>query len=683
METIAIERWKRTFKYMRLFLWLAFVASLLCTIVIAGLIIFAKWKGPPPLAVPQSTIFYAEDGTKIGENHYGGKRYWIKLSDMSQHAIDATIAVEDRKFFDHYGFDLKRIAGAIVADIKAMAKVQGASTITQQYARNLFLSYEKTWWRKIQEALYTIQLEVNYDKEDILEGYLNTIYYGHGVYGIEAAANFYFGKSARELTVAEAAMLAGIPKGPNYYSPLVNLERAKKRQRIVLHSMVEANFLSKEEAKQAANEPIHFSNGQQMKTKTIAPYFQDAVKHMLKTVLGLDEETIEMGGLRVYTTLDVNMQAIAEEKIKETIHSQSNIQVALIAMEPKTGEVKALVGGRDYEKSPFNRVTQAERQPGSTFKPFLYYVALQNGFTPSTQLRSEATTFTLDDGSTYTPRNFNNYYANDTITLAQAIALSDNVYAVKTHLLLGQDKLVAIAKQLGITSKLKQVPSLALGTSPVKVIDMARAYSIIANGGKKVEPVFIKKVTNYEGKVLYEQRSNDEQILDPMLSFVTTHLMTGMFDPTLNDYASVTGQSIISRMTRPYAGKSGTTKTDSWMIGFTPQLVTAVWTGYDRDETIDRTDEKQYAKHIWVNFMEDSLRRRKVATFEPPEGVIGVYVDPHSGQLATTTCPTKRLTYYVVGTEPTDYCKDHPAEKKKKKKKKEGDSWFERLFDWF
>lgn len=258
METIAIERWKRTFKYMRLFLLFAFVASLLCTLTIAGLIIFAKWKGPPPLAVPQSTIFYAEDGTKIGENHYGGKRYWVKLSDMSQHAIDATIAVEDRKFFDHYGFDVKRIAGAIIADIKAMAKVQGASTITQQYARNLFLSYEKTWWRKIQEALYTIQLEANYEKNDILEGYLNTIYYGHGVYGIEAAANFYFGKSARDLTVAEAAMLAGIPKGPSYYSPLVDMERAKKRQRIVLHSMVEAKFLSEKEAEKAANEPLHF-----------------------------------------------------------------------------------------------------------------------------------------------------------------------------------------------------------------------------------------------------------------------------------------------------------------------------------------------------------------------------------------------------------------------------------------
>ncbi|GMB09469.1 transglycosylase domain-containing protein [Thermolongibacillus altinsuensis] len=684
MEIIAMNRFKGTLKYIRLLILITIIAAVLLTLFVIGLIGFAKWKGAPPLAVPQSTIFYAEDGTKIGENHHGGKRYWVPLEDISPYAIQATLSIEDRKFFEHHGFDFKRIMAAIIADIKAMAKVQGASTITQQYARNLFLSYEKTWFRKWNEAIYTIRLEANYSKEQILEGYLNTIYYGHGVYGIEAAANYYFGKSAKELSLAEAAMLAGIPKGPSYYSPLVDEQRAKERQKIVLRSMVENGAISEKEAKEAEKVRLHYSKGQGMLTQSIAPYFQDIVKTILRTKLGLDEETIEMGGLRVYTSLDVDMQAIAEKQIETIISKQSDIQAALVAMEPKTGEVKALVGGRDYTKSPFNRAVQAERQPGSTFKPFLYYAALKHGFTPSTELRSELTTFTLEDGTTYTPHNFNNYYANDTITLAQAIALSDNVFAVKTHLLIGQEELVQTAKQLGITSKLKAVPSLALGTSPVKVIDMVQAYSTIANNGKKIEPVFIKKIVNYEGKVIYEHKPAHEQILDPNLAFVTTHLMTGMFDPALNDYSTVTGQSIISEITRPYAGKSGTTKTDSWMIGYTPQLVAGVWTGYDRDQTIDKMEEKQYAKKIWVRFMEESLEGKKVKSFEPTDGVVGVYVDPHNGKLATDSCPTKRFSYYIAGTEPTESCTDHFHEKKKKKKKpKEKDSWLKHLFDWF
>jgi 1A family penicillin-binding protein len=682
LEIIPMNRFKGTLKYIRLLIFIAIIAAILFSLFIAGLIGFAKWKGPPPLAVPQSTIFYAEDGTKIGESHNGGKRYWVPLEEISPYAIQATLSIEDRKFFEHYGFDFKRIMGAIIADVKAMAKVQGASTITQQYARNLFLSYEKTWWRKWNEAIYTVRLEANYNKQEILEGYLNTIYYGHGVYGIEAAANYYFGKSAKDLSLPEAAMLAGIPKGPSYYSPFVNEQRAKERQNIVLRSMVESGSISEKEAKEAANVRLLYSKGQKMFTQSIAPYFQDAVKNILHTKLGLDDETIEMGGLRVYTSLDVDMQAIAEKQIETIISKQSDIQVALIAMEPKTGEVKALVGGRDYTKSPFNRAVQAERQPGSTFKPFLYYAALKHGFTPSTEMRSELTTFTLDNGTTYTPHNFNNYYANDTITLAQAIALSDNVFAVKTHLFIGQEELVQIAKQLGITSKIKAVPSLALGTSPVKVIDMVRAYGIIANNGKKVEPVFIKKIVNYEGEVIYEHKPTTEQILDPDLAFVTTHLMTGMFDPALNDYSTVTGQSIINEMTRPYAGKSGTTQTDSWLIGYAPQLVTGVWTGYDRDQTIDKIEEKQYAKKIWVRFMEKSLKGKEKKDFEPTDGVVGVYVDPQNGKLATDFCPTKRLTYYITGTEPTEYCIDHFHEKKKKKKKEEN-SWFKRLFDWF
>ncbi|WP_027408062.1 transglycosylase domain-containing protein [Anoxybacteroides tepidamans] len=684
MEIIPSSRFRGTVKYIRALIFISLILAILFTVCIAAVIAFAKLEGAPPLAVPQTTIFYADDGTKIGESDNGQKRYWVSLHDISPSVINATVAVEDKKFFEHHGFDMKRIAAAIIADVKAMRKVQGASTITQQYARNLFLTLDKTWMRKLQEALYTIRLEVNYSKKDILEGYLNTIYYGHGVYGIEAAANYYFGKTAKELSLAEASMLAGIPKGPSYYSPFVNEKRAKERQKTVLMSMVESGYISQKEAKKAYETPLVYSRHHEVAKEQIAPYYQDIVKHVLRTKLGIDERTIEMGGLRVYTSLDPRMQAIAEQQIHDIIDPASNIQVALVAMDPHTGEVKALVGGRDYKKSPYNRAVQAERQPGSTFKPFLYYAAIRQGFTPSTELRSELTTFRFDDGSTYTPHNYNNYYANDMITLAQAIALSDNVFAVSTHLFIGEDQLVRTAKKLGISSPLKQVPSLALGTSPVKVIDMVNAYSILDNNGKKVEPVFIKKVVNHRGEIIYENKQSHEQILDRDAAYVTTQLMTGMFDPKLNDYTTVTGQTILKDLTRPYAGKSGTTETDSWMIGYAPQLVAGVWTGYDRGEKITKMAEKQYAKRIWAKFMEQSLQNEPVKAFKPTKGVVGVYINPDNGKLATKACPVKRLTYYLAGTEPTEYCTDHLHNKKKKKRHKdENDSWFEKLFKWF
>lgn len=689
MELITNERFKMTIKYFRALLIISFIIAFLVGLITLGLFIYAKIQGGPPLTVTQSTIFYDDDGAIIGENHHGQKRYWVPLEEISPFLIQATLSIEDKTFFDHHGFDYKRIAGAVVADIKARAKVQGASTITQQYAKNLFLESDKTFTRKLAEALYTIRLEANYSKKQILEGYLNTIYYGHGAYGIEAASFYYFGKSADSLNLSEAAMLAGIPKGPSIYSPFTNMTRAKMRQKTILLAMAQQGKITKKQALEAYEQKLNFVTDHDIIPNDIAPYFQQVVRDILKTEIGLSEKVIDAGGLHIYTTLNQDMQKIAEEKMKEIINPMSDIQVGFMAMDPKNGEVKALIGGRDFETSKFNRAYQAERQPGSTIKPLLYYAALKNGFTPSTELRSEITTFTYDNGkSSYTPHNYNNYYANDTITLAQAIALSDNVYAVKTHMFLGMDELIHTAKEFGITSKLAKVPSLALGTSPVKLIDMVNAYSIIANNGKQVKPVFIKKIVNQNGDVIYEQKNDSKQILDPNLAFVTSQLMTGMFDPKLNDYTHVTGSSIIKQLTRHYAGKSGSTETDSWMIGFTPQLVAGVWTGYDKGKTIDVVEERSYAKKIWAQFMEEALSGKPVLAFTPPKDVIGVYVNPDNGKLATKDCPIKRLTYYVKGTEPKDYCNVHldkhdKKKKKKKKEKKEEKGWFEKILDIF
>ncbi|MGM0842424.1 MAG: transglycosylase domain-containing protein [Bacillota bacterium] len=686
MELMA--RMEKTKKYARVAVVAGLLVSVLMFAGLIGVLAYAKIQGPPPLSVPQSTLLYGEDGSVIGETNTGEKRYWVSLKEISPALIEATISIEDKSFYQHYGFDIKRMAGAALADLKAMAKVQGASTISQQYARNLFLSHDKTWKRKISEALYTIRIEMNYSKKEILEGYLNTIYYGHGAYGVQAASQYYFGKDANQLTVAEATMLAGIPKAPTYYSPVANMDNAKKRQELILQSMTEDGFITKEQQAASKAAPLTITGEHAHHKAETAPYFQDVVKSILRSDLGIEERTIEMGGLKVYTTLDPDHQKVAEKVVKEQIPDESGIQLGFVSMNPKDGHVTALVGGRSYEESPFNRAVQAVRQPGSTIKPLLYYSALEHGFTPSTTMKSELTSFTFDDGKAkYTPHNYNNKYAGDDITLAQAIALSDNVYAVKTHLFIGQDTLTKTAQDtFGLTTKVKKYPSSALGTSGARVIDMVNAYNIFANGGYKVKPVFITRVEDWSGNVIYENKSEKEQVLDPDQAYVMTHMLSGIFDPKLNDYSTVTGIQIRKDATRPYAGKSGTTNTDNWMIGYSPQLTAGVWTGYDKEKEISLVDDKYLAKKLWVNFMEQALKDEPVKNFKPTKGVVGVAVNPHNGKLATEDCPVQRFTYFVKGTEPTEYCHEHLGEKETPKEKapakKEDKPWYEKVKDW-
>lgn len=687
MEIMTDQGFRKTIKYLRAFIIISLIGMICMLILFAGVLGYAKILGAPQLAVPQSTLFFADNGTLIGESNSGQKRYWVGIKDISPDLVNATVSIEDKNFYHHHGFDFKRIAGAVVADVQAFAKVQGASTITQQYARNLFLEHDKTWKRKLTEAFYTIRLEMNYSKKDILEGYLNTIYYGNGAYGVEAASQYYFGKKASELTLAEASMLAGIPKGPGIYSPLANIGKAKTRQAIILKAMVENGYITKKAAQAAAAAPLRLEGVHTAHKVKVAPYFQDAVRNALKNQLHLDDRTITLGGLKVYTTLNLKQQEAAENQIKKYVASSSEIQVGLVAMDPKTGDVKAMVGGRDYEKSPFNRAVQAIRQPGSTMKPLLYYAALEHGFTPSSTMRSEYTTFHFDDGQPdYTPHNFNNKYANGEITLAQAIAVSDNIFAVKTHLFLGEDTLIESAKKFGLSTKMTEVPSLALGTSGVRVIEMANAYSMFANGGKKVHPELITRVEDYNGNVIFEKEEHHKRVLNAARAYVMTQLLTGVFDSKLNGYAKVTGSTVNKVITRPYAGKSGSTETDSWMIGYSPQLVTAVWAGYDVGKPIEMVAEKTYAKKIWAHFMEDALKGKPVKAFKPPkEGVIGLYVNPENGKLATKDCPVRRFTYFVKGTEPTEYCTDHLKNAHHAAKKKLDEKqvpWYKKIMPW-
>lgn len=679
---IVTQRLSRTKKFFKWALRISLIFILMMVFALASLWIWAKIEGPPPVKVPKPTSFYDTSGKIYGKWNYQNKNQaWVGLEHVAPKLREATVAIEDKRFYQHHGFDIRRILGAAIADTRSLSKAQGASTITMQYAKNLFLTNEKTWTRKLNEAFYTMRLEMNYSKNTILEGYLNTIYYGHGTYGIQAASKYYFNKKAADLTLAEASMLAGIPNGPSLYSPYLHFNQAKKRQQTVLNAMAASGYITKAQAKAAFHSKLNLVRHHPEEEKK-APYFQDAVKNELKNKLHLSDKMLATGGLKVYTTLNSNMQKAAEFWVKNTITAGSKIQTALVAMDPRTGGVEALIGGRDYERSAYNRALYAKRAPGSTFKPFLYYAALRNGFTPATELKSAPTTFTFDDGKArYAPNNFGGYYADQPITLAQALALSDNIYAVKTHLSIGMDQLVKTAAKAGITSPLSPIPSLALGSEPVSVLEMARGYATLANEGAKVEPHLITMVTDNKGNVLYNWHSQTKQVLNPQTTFVLSQLMTGIFDKRLDGYTKVTGSGVAGMLTHKMAAKTGSTATDSWMVGFTPNLVTSVWTGYDKGETISTYPDSGYAKDIWAHFMESALEGKPRNSFQPPKGVVAVKIDPKTGQLAAKQCPG-RLTYFVKGTAPTTYCdgsQDNPDEKATKRHKK---GFFERFFHW-
>lgn len=674
---------KRTLKAS---MWMLILA---CGLLV-GTLAYSYSLGAPPLQNEQNTIYYDQDKKIIGVQHGLENRYWIDLEEMSPLFIQTTLQTEDKRFYNHFGFDIKRIVAAAIQDFKSMAKVEGASTITQQYARNLYLSHEKTWTRKVKEALYAVRLEMFYDKDEILEGYLNTIYYGHGAYGVEAASRHYFKKNATDLTLSEAALLTAIPKGPSYYSPYIHFDNAKKRQEIILKNMHHAGKITEKEWVAAKEQTIQLAKQSTKVTKRIAPYFQDLVTKEAMKVLGVDREAIQSGGYHIYTTLDPDKQKKLEKNIRYNMDTDTDIQIGAMSMNSKNGAILSLVGGKDYTKSPFNRAVQAKRMPGSTFKPFLYYAALERGYTPATTLMSKPTYFQMENGTVYEPSNYNGYYAYEPITLAQAIALSDNVYAVKTNVFMGEETLVETAKRMGIKSKLPAVPSLALGTASVSVEEMVLAYSQIANGGKEIEPHTITKITDGHGHIVYERtKKKAKQVLNAANSFVLTHLMTGMFDESLNDYMRVTGSSIASQLTRPYAGKSGTTRTDSWMVGFSPTVTTGIWTGYDQNKPIEKMKEHQYAKDIWADYMEEIHEDEPYQTFTPPKGVAAVYIDPNSGELATPYCVNQRLAYFVEGSEPEEYCDlhfphdEHQSEDEQLKQiKKDAPKGLRSVLDW-
>lgn len=625
----------------------AFVFMIVMTIFFVGLYLYAVSLPKININNVNNISIYDKEKDIIFSGN--GNKEWISLNNISDYLIDATISTEDKRFYNHPGFDVLRIAKSMYVNVTTKNLSQGASTITQQLARNLFSNFDKTWRRKLKEAWYAFRIEIDYSKDEILEAYLNTINYGNGVLGIENASYYYFNKSAKDLSLAEASMLAGIPKAPNAYSPLNDSETAKKRQGIILNYMVKNKKISEKEAKDAYDIELKYIGKKQKLNLSTLMYYKDAVVNELNSIKSIPDSYIN-SGLKVYTSLDINAQTILENSMKNNINDDK-LQVASIMMRPDNGAIIALIGGTDYLKTEYNRALYSKRQVGSTMKPILYYAALENGFTASTNFLSQATTFTFSDNDTYTPQNYGAIYPNHDISMAAAIAYSDNIYAVKTHLFLGEDVLVNTAKRIGINETLEKIPSLPLGTEELNIIDYVGGYATFANGGYKIKPHLIEKVLDSNDNVLYEFKEEKEPVLNSSIVYILNDLMTGTYDLTMVDYNYPTCGSLVNKITNKYAIKTGTTDTDSWTIGYNKDILVGVWNGYDDAKTIEMNAVKS-SKNIWADAIEGYLKDKDTSWYDMPDNVVGVLVDPINGTLADNKTKKKKILYYIKGTEP-------------------------------
>lgn len=627
------------------------IASMLIfSFIYSILFISAKYGSKIDIENSNSIYMYDINNKSFYEGN-NGTRKWVKLKDVSKNVINATIYSEDKNFYHHSGFDIPRIIKSGIINIKSKDLKQGASTITQQYARNLFLTFDKTWERKIKEAWYAFKLETQYNKNDILEGYLNTINYGNGILGIENAALYYFNKPAKKLSLAESTMLAGIPKSPNNYSPLNNEKNAKKRQKEILKALVSNNIISEKQMNQTLSEKLTYYGKKENLNLSTLMYYQDAVIRELQDLKIISDDKIRQEGLKIYTNLDIDAQTALEKALKNNIEDTDDIQTAVVAINPKNGAVLALTGGKDYSKSQYNRAIQSKRQVGSTMKTFLYYAALENGLTSASTFLSKPTTFTLDNGSTYSPINYGNIYPNEKITMALAIAYSDNIYAIKTHLFLGEETLVKYSKKMGIKSKLEANASLPLGTNELSVLEFTNAYSTLANTGVRVKEHLINKIEDGNGDVLYEFKQNKERVLNRSYTYILSELLSNTYDRNLKSYTSPTCSSVAAKLTKKYAVKSGTTDYDLWTVGYNPNIVVGVWTGYDNNDKIKKTQYK-LSKNIWADTIEGYLRDKEAKWYECPDNVVGVITDLNSGTLANNESKLKKILYYIKGTEP-------------------------------
>ena len=616
-------------------------------VIIIGLYTYAYLS--PKLDLKTSGSLYLYDNNN--ELIYQGSRNneWANIEDISEYLINATVAVEDKNFYNHHGFDYLRIIKAMYLNIKSGEIVQGASTISQQYIKNLYLDFDQTWERKIEEAFLTLELEVHYDKDEILEGYLNTINYGQGNMGIVNAASYYFNKKPSELTLEEAIMLAGISKNPAAYNPVSDYEACINRAWIVASAMLNNGYIDEATYNSLFQEQIEIYGQNKTNNLQMLMYYQDAVLEELANISGIPESLIDAGGLKIYTTLDMDAQSNMEESILAE-NKDEELQVASIIVDPNTGAVKALTGGMNYATSQYNRALESKRQVGSTMKPFLYYAALENNMTMSSTFSSEPTTFNLSNGKTYSPQNASDLYADKNITMATALALSDNIYAVKTNLFLGVDTMIEVAHRTGITADLAEVASLPLGTSEINLLDFTTGYTTFASGGYKKDLYFIERIEDMEGNVLYEHEDKKKLVLNPNYTYILNEMMNTTSNAAFVDYTTPTALTIASKLTNKYAIKTGSTNTDFWIVGYNKDALVMTWMGYDDNKTIS-SSVRNASKNAWAAMIENYLEDIDTDWYETPKNVVAIPLDAITGEVTNDTSKAA-LYYYVKGSEP-------------------------------
>ena len=611
---------------------------------IIGLYCYAYFS--PKLDIKNANQFYIYDDNNDLIYQGSGNNEWISLDEVSPYFIDAIISTEDKNFYKHFGFDFIRIAKAMFVNLKNGKIVQGASTISQQYVKNMYLDFDKTWQRKLEEALLTLRLEVHYSKDEILEGYINTINFGQGNYGILNASQYYFNKDAKDLTMEEAIMLAGIPKSPNNYNPVSNYKASIKRSKLIADLMYKNDYLSNDKINTLFINGIDIYGKKNENNLDTLMYYQDAVYKELEGLEGVPDSLIDNGGLKIYTSLNMEAQKVMEDSIKKNI-SDNGMQVASIIINPHNGGIMALAGGVDYSVSQYNRAVSARRQVGSAIKPILYYAALENGMVSSSTFLSEPTSFMFSNEKVYSPANYNDKYGNKNITMAAALAYSDNIYAVKTHLFLGEDVLVNTAKRMGIKSTLDPIPSLALGTCELTMLDFARAYATLASGGIKNELSFINKVEDMNGNILYEKKNNNELVLNESYTYILNELMTSTYNSNFIDYNNPTVMSIASKISNKYAIKTGSSGTDCWIVGYNKNILMLTWNGYDDNREVDVKDNL-ISKNIWVDTVENLSIEKE--WYELPSNVVGIPLNAITGKEEKDTAKIN-VFYYVNGSE--------------------------------
>ena len=666
----------------RLFLSVVLIVVFGCAGAVFGLVTWLRQDLPTPEQVasvqaPVKTLVYDARGRVLHE-FYRENRSPVPLKSIPRNLVNATLSTEDRNFYRHWGVDLWGIARAAATDVLHRRRAQGGSTITQQLARNLFLTHERTFARKLKEVALAVELERNYSKNQILEMYFNQIYFGEGAYGVEAAAKTYFGKPLGELTLSECALLAGIPANPSLYSPRRQPKAALARRDKVLRNMLVTRAITQVEFDNASHQPLGVTSARYDNDR--AAYFVEMVRLHLDEKYG--SNSVYEGGLRVYTTLDMDLQQLAERSLEKHIESLEAdlkltrtrasfaaasgnapggrtpyLQGALVSIDPRNGYVRALVGGRDWNHSNFNRATQARRQPGSAFKPFVYTAAMDNGFKPTDIIVDEPVTFPGGDGKPYQPRNYDQTYRGP-VTLRYALQQSINIPAIKLLRKVGVSLVASYARRMGIKSPLGQNLSLALGSSEVTLLEITSAYAVLADRGVRNEPLFILKVEDRAGNVLERNAPRPFEVLSEGTAATMTSMLQSVMDHGTGYPARARGFTI------PAAGKTGTMDDymDAWFVGYIPSLVCGVWIGYDEKKVIGPgMTGARAALPIWTDFMIGATRGDTPEDFPMPAGTVSRMVCAESGMLATDACPNTTTEIFPEGSEPSEYCTTHPG----------------------